>query len=91
MLTNEYLKRVYEGLEKRNANDPEDITAFFSDIDIKESNNATYLTALYKGKQRVHERILPLDAERFKKGDLLLENLLGKYCSYIRTSFFEKT
>ena len=71
--------------------DPEDITAFFSDIDIKESNNATYLTALYKGKQRVHERILPLDAERFKKGDLPLENLLGKYCSYIRTSFFEKT
>ena len=23
MLTNEYLKRVYEGLEKRNANEPE--------------------------------------------------------------------
>lgn len=64
--------------------DPEDITAFFSDIEIKESNNATYLTALYKGKQRIHERILPLDAERFKKGDLPLENLLAKYCSYIR-------
>ena len=25
MLTNEYLKRVYEGLEKRNANEPESL------------------------------------------------------------------
>ena len=27
MLTNEYLKRVYEGLEKRNANEPEFLQA----------------------------------------------------------------
>ena len=27
MLTNEYLKRVYEGLEKRNANEPEYLQA----------------------------------------------------------------
>ena len=66
--------------------DPSDITAFFSDIDIKESNNALYLTALYKGKQQIRERILPLDAERFKKGDLPLKNLLAKYCSYIKMS-----
>ncbi len=66
--------------------DPSDITAFFSDIDIKESNNALYLTALYKGKQQVREQILPLDAERFKKGDLPLKNLLAKYCSYIKMS-----
>lgn len=66
--------------------DTSDITAFFSDIDIKESNNALYLTALYKGKQQVRERILSLDAERFKKGDLPLKNLLAKYCSYIKMS-----
>lgn len=63
---------------------PEDITAFFSDIHIEEENRASYLTALYKGKTVVRERILPLDAERFKKGDLPLANLLAKYCSYIR-------
>ena len=34
----------------------------------------------------IHEKILALDAERFKKDDLLLENLLAKYCSYIRMS-----
>ena len=28
MLTNEYLKRVYEGLEKRNANEPEFLQTF---------------------------------------------------------------
>ena len=66
--------------------DPDDITVFFSDINITENNNAIYLTALYKGKQQVRERILPLDAERFKKGDLPLENLLAKYCSYIKMS-----
>ena len=30
--------------------------------------------------------LLKLDAERFKKGDLPLSNLLSKYCSYIVTS-----
>ena len=39
---------------------------------------------MYKGKTPVHERVLSLDAERFRKGDLSLENLLAKYCSYIR-------
>lgn len=61
---------------------PEDITQFFSDINITENKGMFYLTALYKGETPIHERILPLDAERFKKGDLPLENLLSKYCSY---------
>lgn len=34
----------------------------------------------------IHEKILALDAERCKKGGLLLENLLAKYYSYIRMS-----
>lgn len=64
--------------------DSEDITVFFSEIDIEEENGIQYLKALYKDKTQVCERILPLDAERFKKGDLPLENLLAKYCSYLR-------
>lgn len=63
--------------------DPEDITIFFSEVYIIEKNESPYLKALYKGKTQVCERILPLDAERFKKGDLPLQNLLTKYCSYL--------
>lgn len=63
----------------------EDMTILFSDITIVEDNGANYLTAIYKGKTPVRERVLPLDAERFKRGDLPLENLLAKYCSYIET------
>lgn len=63
----------------------EDMTELFSDIAIVEDNGANYLTAIYKCKMPVRERVLPLDAERFKRGDLPLENLLAKYCSYIET------
>lgn len=66
--------------------DPEDITAFFSEISIGQQNGNQYIKALYKGKLQVCERILPLDAERSEKGDLPLENLLAKYCSYLRMS-----
>lgn len=64
--------------------DPEDITAFFSEISVEEENGSKYIKALYKGKTHVRERILPLDAKRFENGDLSLENLLAKYCSYLR-------
>lgn len=63
--------------------DSEDISTFFSNVSIEETDGIYYMTALYKGKTAVRERILPLDAERFRKGDLPVENLLGKYCSYI--------
>ena len=46
---------------------PEDMTEFFSDINIEEDNGISYLTAMYKGKTPVHERVMPLDAERFRK------------------------
>ena len=65
---------------------PEDMTEFFSHITIEEDNGVNYLTAIYKGKTPVRERVLPLDAERFRKGDLPVENLLAKYCSYIRAN-----
>lgn len=64
--------------------DPEDITAFFSEISVEEKNGNKYIKALYKGKIHVRERILPLDAKRFENGNLPLENLLAKYCSYLR-------
>ena len=59
---------------------PDDISRFFSDIRID------YLTATYKGAAHVKERILPLDAERVKNGDLPLANLIAKYCSYLSGS-----
>ena len=66
--------------------DPEDITAFFSEIRIGRQDGVPFLKALYKGQRPVCARILPLDAERFEKGDLPLANLLSKYCSYLRTN-----
>lgn len=64
--------------------DPEDITPFFSEIRVDNNDDNYFLKALYKGKLPVCERILPLDAKRFEDGDLPLENLLIKYCSYLR-------
>jgi hypothetical protein len=63
--------------------DSEDLTQFFTDINITEENGIPYLNALYKGKKTVCERILRLDADRYQKGDFPLSNLLSKYCSYI--------
>ena len=66
--------------------DPEDINSFFSEVTIEQQNGNQYIKGLYKGKQQVCERILPIDAERYEKGELPLENLLAKYCSYLRIS-----
>lgn len=64
--------------------DPEDIGIFFSEINIEEKGGVNYLTALYNGKVQMRERILSLDAERFKKGDLSVKSLLDKYFAYVR-------
>ena len=63
--------------------DTEDLSQFFTDVNIIEENGIPYLKAMYKGRKPVSERILKLDAERYQKGDLPLTNLLNKYCSYI--------
>ena len=63
--------------------DSEDLTQFFTDVCIVEENGIPYLNALFKGKKKVRERVLTLDAERYAKGNLSLSNLLSKYCSYI--------
>lgn len=66
--------------------DPEDISSFFSEVTIEQQNGNQYIKGLYKGKQQVCERILPIDAEQYEKGELPLENLLAKYCSYLKIS-----
>lgn len=63
--------------------DADDITQYFSRVSITDEDGVPYLCALYKGKTPVKERVLSLDAERFKNGELPLSSLLGKYCSYI--------
>lgn len=65
---------------------PEDITTFFSEISVEDENGSQYIKGLYKGKIHVCERILPLEAKRFRDGELALENLLAKYCSYLRAN-----
>ena len=66
--------------------DAEDLSQFFTGVSIFDENGIPYLKAIFKGKKPVSERLLKLDAERFKKGDLPLSNLLSKYCSYIAQS-----
>lgn len=66
--------------------DAEDLTQFFTEVNIIEENGVQYLKALFKGRKHVSERILKLDAERFQRGELPLSNLLNKYCSYIVAS-----
>jgi Fic family protein len=61
----------------------DDIMKCFSDITIQEEAGGFYLTAVLDGKTKVRERLLALDAERYQKGDLPMEHLLGKYCTYM--------
>lgn len=63
--------------------DAEDLTQFFTEVNITEKNGIQYLKAMFKGKKPICERVLKLDADRYQKGDLPLSNLLSKYCSYI--------
>ena len=50
--------------------------------EINDEHGQTYLNAMFKGETQVRERLLPLDAERYKKGDIELKNLLHKYCAH---------
>jgi fic family protein len=63
--------------------DKEDLTQFFTDVNITEENGVPYLHALFKTKKPICERVTKLDADRYQKGDLLLNDLLNKYCSYM--------
>lgn len=62
---------------------PEDISGLFSNVKIEQENGVNYLTAMYRGKAEVQEQILPLDAERFNRGDLPLAHILSKYFAHL--------
>ena len=62
--------------------DNSDTTNLFTDVNIIEENAAFYLAANFKGST-IKERILKLDAERYRRGDLPLRHLLDKYLSYL--------
>ncbi len=59
-----------------------DITTLFSDINIAQENGEYYLFATYQNSP-IREHILQLDAIRYHNGDLPLNHLLNKYCSYL--------
>ena len=63
--------------------DPEDISGLFTDVQVIKENECYYLVAKYKDRVPVHERLLNLEADRYNKGDLPIENIINKYCSYI--------
>jgi Fic family protein len=63
--------------------DPEDISGLFTDVQVIKENEYYYLVAKYKDRVPVHERLLNLEADRYNKGDLPIENIINKYCSYI--------
>jgi Fic family protein len=62
---------------------PEDISALFSDVEVRAEGGHFFLTGQFNGTTAVHERLLPLDAERLQKGDIPINSILNKYCSYL--------
>ncbi len=62
------------------------VAALFTHVGVEAHDGVYYLTALYKDKVPVRERMLTLDAERFKRGELSVESVLSKYCSYVRNA-----
>lgn len=63
--------------------DDDDLSQLFGDVRVVDDNGRAYLHATYKGTKEVCERLLPLDADRYRRGDMPLQHLLYKYCSYI--------
>ena len=55
----------------------------FSEIAIQDETGGFYLTAVLDRNTKIRERLLALDVERYRNGDLPLENLLAKYCTYL--------
>jgi Fic family protein len=64
------------------AYNPTDISSLFTDIEVIKENGQFYLIGTYNGAMPIHERLLPLDAERLSKGDIKIESIINKYCSY---------
>ncbi|MBR0023848.1 MAG: Fic family protein [Muribaculaceae bacterium] len=60
-------------------------TQAFSDVHIVEEEGNYYLNGKYKNDKVIHERILALDAERYLSGDIPINHLIVKYCSYLNS------
>lgn len=60
-----------------------DITPDFSNISVTDVGGNPHLQAKYKDGTDISLPIQKLDAERFRKGDLPLRNLLNKYCAFL--------
>lgn len=86
LVANGVLCEVLPGAKRPNyaiIYDADDITHFFSNVALTPSEGKMYLTALYRGATPVRERVLPLDAELYARGDMSLSNLINKYFSYL--------
>ena len=59
------------------------ITDNFKRVDLVQENGSFYLKGEHKSVGKFSERVLPLDAERFQSGDLPLNHIIAKYCSYM--------
>ncbi|MGN1253135.1 MAG: Fic family protein [Prevotella sp.] len=59
------------------------IVSVFKDVSVSNEKEYCELKALFRDTSVVHVRIQPLDADRYLRGDLPLENLLEKYCAYL--------
>lgn len=55
----------------------------FSNVEIVEEGKNYYLTAMYKGRGPVRERMLKLDVERYREGKIPQAHLLAKYFSFL--------
>ena len=63
----------------------DDITQAFSEVSISEEKGNYYLNVKYNNGRIINERILALDAERYFAGDIPINHLIVKYCSYLIT------
>lgn len=60
-----------------------DLTLDFSNVSIEDINGVIRMNAQYKDGSSISLPIQELDADRYKRGDLPLNNLLNKYCSFV--------
>lgn len=61
----------------------EGISSKFSKIKLIKDDDNYYLTGLTMDGIEIHERVLALDADRYFRNDLPLDNIIEKYCSYL--------
>lgn len=62
---------------------PDDISGLFSNIEVVEEDGHHYIKGMFRSSKAVKERLLTLDATRLLNGDIKVESILSKYCSYL--------